>query len=68
VRDAVGETRHLPFLKAMIQLCRDLKVASIGEMVETEASAEFLQGLGMQFAQGFLFGKPALGLPAVAPG
>ncbi|HUN49924.1 MAG TPA: EAL domain-containing protein [Candidatus Sulfotelmatobacter sp.] len=68
VRDAVGETRHLPFLKAMIQLCRDLKVSSIGEMVETEASAEFLQRLGMQFAQGFLFGKPALGLPAVAPG
>ena len=64
VRDALGETRHLPFLKAMIQLCRDIKVRSIGEMVESEASAQFLLGLGMQYGQGYLFGKPMLGLPA----
>ena len=66
VRDAVAESRHLPFLKAMIQLCRDINVSSIGEMVETEASAKFLAGLGMQYGQGFLFGKPTLGLPALA--
>jgi EAL domain-containing protein (putative c-di-GMP-specific phosphodiesterase class I) len=67
VRDALGETRHLPFLRAMIQLCRDLKVFSIGEMVESEASAKFLLDLGTQYGQGYLFGKPTVGLPA-APG
>ncbi|HYM33249.1 MAG TPA: EAL domain-containing protein [Candidatus Cybelea sp.] len=63
VRDALTVPHHLPFLKAMVQLCRDLKVASIGEMVETEETARFIAGLGLQYGQGYLFGKPEFGLP-----
>jgi EAL domain-containing protein (putative c-di-GMP-specific phosphodiesterase class I) len=68
VRNALSESRHLPFLKAMVQLCRDLKVSSIGEMVESEESAQFLAELGVRFGQGYLFGKPLLGVPALGNG
>jgi EAL domain-containing protein (putative c-di-GMP-specific phosphodiesterase class I) len=33
----------------------------IGEGVETEAESETLQRLGVELAQGFLFGQPAEG-------
>jgi len=30
----------------------------VGEMVETEASADFLVDIGVRYGQGYLFGKP----------
>ena len=62
------QARLLPaILKAMVGLCGDLKVATIAEMIETQAQAERLARLGVKYGQGFLFGRPAPS-PAIAGG
>ena len=58
IRNVLSAPRDQPFLRAMVQLCRELGVATIGEMVETEETAVFLNDLGVQYAQGYLFGRP----------
>ncbi|RMD87059.1 MAG: EAL domain-containing protein [Alphaproteobacteria bacterium] len=63
VRDAEKDPEARAFLHAMVTLCRDLKVRTVAEWVETEAQAELLCELGVDFGQGFLFGAPRIGLP-----
>jgi EAL domain-containing protein (putative c-di-GMP-specific phosphodiesterase class I) len=58
VRDAMKTERGRTLLKAMANLCRHLDIQAIGEMVETEKEAEFLWECGVQYGQGYLFGKP----------
>lgn len=58
VREAVESANGRAFLKSMATLCNDLKIATIGECVETVEQAELLKELGVPFAQGYLFGKP----------
>jgi EAL domain-containing protein (putative c-di-GMP-specific phosphodiesterase class I) len=41
----------------LVELCGSLKLTTIAEFVETEATAEILRGLGVDYAQGWLFGK-----------
>lgn len=46
------------FLLSIVRLCRDLGIKTIGEHVETHFQADFLKSLGVDFGQGFHFGKP----------
>ncbi len=46
----------------MADLARCVGARTIAEMIETEAQAESMLTLGVQFGQGWLFGKPG-GLP-----
>lgn len=58
---AVAEnSRDATMLRALAALCRELGVASIGEMIETEEVAAAAANLGVGFGQGWLFGKPVL--------
>jgi PAS domain S-box-containing protein len=59
--------RDHAILKAMVGLCRNLSIATIAEMIETEAQAERLARLGVGYGQGFLFGRPALTPMAIDP-
>lgn len=52
--------RDRAILKAMVTLCTDLGVSIVAEMIETESQAKLLAELGVQYGQGYLFGKPAL--------
>ena len=45
-------------VRHLVELCRALEIATIGEMVETEQVAEALRALGVNFAQGYLYGRP----------
>jgi EAL domain-containing protein (putative c-di-GMP-specific phosphodiesterase class I) len=49
--------RDRSILAGMIELCRSLEVATVAEMVETTAQARDLRRLGVDYGQGFLYGK-----------
>lgn len=57
VENTIGTTRGRAFMKAMGSFCRELKVETIGEMVDSKEKMAFLQGCGIDFGQGYLFGK-----------
>lgn len=53
----LGE-RDTAILKGMVSLCRELKVDTVAEMIETEQRAKQMQALGVVYGQGYYFGKP----------
>ena len=42
----------------MTMLCKELGVATIAEQVEDKAVIEFLLEAGIDYGQGYLFGRP----------
>lgn len=58
MRAALKTAKGGRFLKAMAGLCRELGIATVAEMVEEEKAVEFLTECGIEFGQGFLFGRP----------
>jgi EAL domain-containing protein (putative c-di-GMP-specific phosphodiesterase class I) len=50
------------FVKAVTDLARGLRIKSIAEFVENEESLKLLMSYGVDFAQGYLIGKPSPGL------
>jgi EAL domain-containing protein (putative c-di-GMP-specific phosphodiesterase class I)/GGDEF domain-containing protein len=46
-------------VKGLVRLCDDLGVGTIAEMVETKDQVERLRAMGVRYAQGWHFGKPA---------
>jgi EAL domain-containing protein (putative c-di-GMP-specific phosphodiesterase class I) len=68
VRSVLSEPQAKAFLKAIVHLCDDLRIQTIAEFVEDEATARFLRANRVRYGQGYLFGKPTLGLPSAAAG
>ncbi len=58
VRESLLSNRGRLMLKAMADMCRQLDITTIGEMVEDEKNAKLLWDCGVRFGQGYLFGKP----------
>jgi len=58
VRSARSGARESGFVSAMVELARCVGARAIAEMVETEEDAERVMSLGVQFGQGWYFGKP----------
>ena len=58
VHRATTGARDSGFVGAMVELARCAGAGSIAEMVETEHHATTMQSLGVQFGQGWLFGRP----------
>lgn len=56
-RRILTSERDAIMVKNLSQMCRDLKIKMIAEMIEEEAQAERLRNLGVQYGQGYLFGK-----------
>jgi len=56
---AVGaRPRDTLILKRLAELCRELGVTTVAEMIETEDAAKAVAELGIELGQGWLFGKP----------
>lgn len=58
VRNAQEARKGKAFLKSLVSLCRDLGVETIAEMVDDEKGLKFIRECGVQYVQGYLFGKP----------
>ncbi|WP_439579882.1 EAL domain-containing protein [Elioraea sp.] len=58
VRGAETSDRDRELLGQMVDLCRAVEARVIAEQIETEAQASMVSGLGIELAQGHLFGKP----------
>jgi EAL domain-containing protein (putative c-di-GMP-specific phosphodiesterase class I) len=67
VRRMQDSDRDLQIMNAMIGMCRQLKTAIIAEMIETQKQAQSLLTLGVEYGQGYYFGKPEDKLASLAP-
>ncbi len=68
IQSLAARGRDATILKHIVGLCRDLDVATIGEMVETVEAARLARSIGVGFGQGWHFGKPGpLPIPTVDP-
>ncbi len=65
IKDVLKNGEDQSFLKAIVGLCRELKVDTIAEMIEDEKTVQYLQALGVPFGQGYLLGRPNAGIAAV---
>jgi len=63
VKRAAGTEKGKAFLAAMATLCRQLGIKTIAEMVEDEDMKNFLEECGIDYGQGWHFGKPSPDMP-----
>ena len=58
VRAAVRGARERGFVASMVELAGSVGAQVVAEMIETEAQAALMRELGVQYGQGWLFGRP----------
>lgn len=58
VKNAQSAPKGRAFLKALTTLCKTMEVETIAEMVDTKETLEFVRDCGVEYVQGWLFGKP----------
>ncbi len=59
IRNARVAKKGRAFLSALTALCRKLGVQTIAEMLDDDKALHFARDCGVDFVQGYLFGKPA---------
>lgn len=59
VRELADNGRDGALVRRLVELCRDLNIRTVAEMVETVEVADIVRNAGVDFAQGWLYGKPA---------
>ncbi|HEY9080633.1 sensor domain-containing phosphodiesterase [Magnetovibrio sp.] len=58
VKDAQRARRGKALFESMATLCKNLGIETIAEMVDDQQGLDFVRKCGIDFAQGYLFGKP----------
>jgi diguanylate cyclase (GGDEF)-like protein len=58
VRDILTNTRSQVTVRAIVELARGFGIDTVAEFVETQAIADAVRKLGVDYAQGYAFGKP----------
>ncbi len=59
VRNAMSVPKGRAFLSALTELCRKLGVETIAEMIDDPRGLDFVRQCGVDYVQGYLFGKPS---------
>ncbi|MDR3507646.1 MAG: EAL domain-containing protein [Caulobacteraceae bacterium] len=59
VRELASSGRDDAMIRHLVNLCRELGVSTVAEMVETQAIEDVLRRAGVDFAQGWLYGQAA---------
>jgi EAL domain-containing protein (putative c-di-GMP-specific phosphodiesterase class I) len=57
VKDILTEERSKTLLHTIVEMCHSMKLETIGEMIETDAVAAELKSAGVDYGQGWLFGR-----------
>jgi EAL domain-containing protein (putative c-di-GMP-specific phosphodiesterase class I) len=58
IRQSTKTAKGLAFLRSLVDLCHDINVEVVAEMIETDNMRELVTKAGFDYAQGYLFGKP----------
>ncbi len=58
VRELTSSGRDDAMIRHLVQLCKELGVSTVAEMVETQAVADVLERAGVDYAQGWLYSQP----------
>jgi EAL domain-containing protein (putative c-di-GMP-specific phosphodiesterase class I)/PAS domain-containing protein len=58
VRGALTSAREHGFLLSMVELANFMGAKTVAETIETEAQEQFMLEIGIEFGQGYLFGRP----------
>ncbi len=58
VKDAQRARRGKALLESMATLCKNLGIETIAEMIDDQKGLDFVRKCGVDYAQGYLFGKP----------
>ncbi len=64
IKDAIESREDRAFLRSMVMLCKELGIETVGEWIETKEHADLLQDIGVDYGQGYYYGKPTNGLMA----
>ena len=67
VKECACSGESMPYLRAITQLCGELKIGTIAEFVEDEETASLLRVLKVRYGQGWHFGRPVKVHPMTAP-
>jgi EAL domain-containing protein (putative c-di-GMP-specific phosphodiesterase class I) len=59
VRNATNGDRDRNFIGSLTEMVGATGAKVVAEMIETEENAQLMQRLGVQYGQGYLFGKPS---------
>ena len=63
LKSAMDSLRERALIRSVCVLCNEIGGKVIGEMIEDEKTATLAKVLGIDFGQGWLFGKPMRELP-----
>lgn len=63
VRDIAEHPDNQLFLRSLVDLARGFGLKTVAECVETEADVEILKANGVDYMQGWYFGRPEVGRP-----
>lgn len=63
VRDICNSPSNLVFVRTLLDLARNLDLRTVAECVETMEEAALLEREGVDFLQGYAFGRPSLAPP-----
>jgi len=67
VRNAMSVPKGRAFLSALTELCKKLGVETIAEMIDDPRGLEFVRECGVDYVQGYLFGKPSKNIKDFEP-
>ncbi len=61
IKNILNDKRDLIMVKNLTQMCKDLGIKVVGEYVENKEIAATLKELGIEYGQGYYYGKPEQG-------
>ena len=67
VVDLVDNAQDQVLVRALVQVCQAYGIRTVAEFVQDEATLRLLRELGVDYAQGFLIGRPAPVFPGRLP-